>query len=283
VVPAWNRPEDIRRCLAGLAAQTLPAEAFEIIVVDNGSTDETPEVARSVPGVTVLIESRPGSYAARNTGLAAARGRYVAFTDSDCTPDPRWLEAALTAAEAGPPGLVAGRVAFEAPGPQGMSASEAFERAFGFDQEKNVRNGVAATANWLVERELVAGLGGFRADLKSGGDFELARRIGATGHPIRYAADAVVYHPARVTFAELSAKARRVTGGVIAARGGRRAVPKRAFESTKNTAYRIRNIWRLAGTPARLKLGMSLVSLGLLGASLGELGRIALGGEARRA
>lgn len=283
MVPAWNRPEDIRRCLTGLKAQTLPAEAFEIIVVDNGSSDETPEVARSFPNVTVLVEPTPGSYAARNAGLAVATGHYVAFTDSDCVPDPWWLEAALAAAEAGPPGLVAGRVAFEAPGAAPMSACEAFERAFGFDQEKNVRNGVAATANWLVERELVARLGGFRADLKSGGDFELARRIGAAGHPIRYAADAVVYHPARVTFSELSAKARRVTGGVIAARGGRRAVPQRAVESARNTAYRIRNIWRLPDTPAGLKLGMSLVTLGLLGASLGELGRIALGGEARRA
>src|SRR5688572_5665963 len=95
IIAVWNSPCQIRQCLAALERQTLPRDQFEILVVDNGSTDDTAAVAHAVPGVTVIEEARPGSYAARNRGLVAARGEYVAFTDADCLPAPDWLEAAL--------------------------------------------------------------------------------------------------------------------------------------------------------------------------------------------
>src|SRR3546814_15186069 len=76
----------------------MPAEELDIIGVDNGSTDGTAEIARSVPGVIVLTEHRSGSYASRNRGLAHARGTYVEFTDDACRPASDWLEKALAAA-----------------------------------------------------------------------------------------------------------------------------------------------------------------------------------------
>src|SRR3546814_8574240 len=86
IIAVWNGRATIGRCLDAVRAQSLPSEELEIIVVDNGSSDGTAEIARSVPGVIVLTEHRPGSYAARNRGLAHARGTYVAFTDADCRP-----------------------------------------------------------------------------------------------------------------------------------------------------------------------------------------------------
>jgi glycosyltransferase involved in cell wall biosynthesis len=85
IIPAWNEAVRVERLLQALAAQTLDSSLFEVIVIDNGSTDGTADAARKFP-VTVLEEPQPGSYRARNAGLAQVRGEYVAFTDADCTP-----------------------------------------------------------------------------------------------------------------------------------------------------------------------------------------------------
>ena len=87
IIPVWNSPDLLAKCLAALAVQSYPRERYEVLVVDNGSTDSTAAVARNYPFVTLLSEPVPGAYRARNRGLAAARGEYVAFTDADCIPD----------------------------------------------------------------------------------------------------------------------------------------------------------------------------------------------------
>lgn len=214
IVPVWNRPVDIERCIRSLQRQTLPADEFEIIIVDNGSTDSTADIARDA-GVCVLIEPRPGSYAARNLGLAAARGEYVAFIDSDCSADENWLEKGLEALDRHPDhAIAAGRIELSAQDmPASSSACDAYERIFAFKQERNVARGVACTANWFGRTELVRQAGGFRSDLKSGGDFDLTRRLHAAGYRLLYAPDALVLHPARTSLSELCSKTRRVIGG----------------------------------------------------------------------
>jgi glycosyltransferase involved in cell wall biosynthesis len=111
IIPVWNSGALLRRCLEALARQTLGPDCFEIIVVDNGSSDDSAAIANSFPGVVLLSEPRPGSYAARNRGLARARGDFIAFTDADCVPAPDWLEQALAAARRHPgAGVLAGRI-----------------------------------------------------------------------------------------------------------------------------------------------------------------------------
>ena len=100
VVPAYNAAETLPSCLAALANQTCPASDYELIVVDDGSTDGTADIARAA-GVQVITQSNAGPAAARNRGAAAARGELLLFTDSDCAPTPGWI-AALIAAFADP-------------------------------------------------------------------------------------------------------------------------------------------------------------------------------------
>jgi glycosyltransferase involved in cell wall biosynthesis len=96
VVPVRDGEATLATCLQGLAAQSLPRDRFEVIVVDDGSTDASAAIAERL---ATLVVSRPagGAGAARNTGWHAARGRWVAFTDADCLPSRSWL-AALDAA-----------------------------------------------------------------------------------------------------------------------------------------------------------------------------------------
>lgn len=97
IVPFYNMERYIRDCIRGLLAQNYPDDAYEIIMVDNNSTDASPAIVKQQPRITLLTEQKQGAYAARNRGLAAARGSIIAFTDPDCVPDPHWLRQIATA------------------------------------------------------------------------------------------------------------------------------------------------------------------------------------------
>uniref|UniRef100_A0A7C1JXU7 Glycosyltransferase n=1 Tax=Caldilinea aerophila TaxID=133453 RepID=A0A7C1JXU7_9CHLR len=99
IVPVYNGAEVIKRCLDALATQTVAPERYEVIVVNDGSTDDTATVIerwRSLhPQIqlTLLSQANAGPAAARNCGAAAARAPLLLFTDADCAPTPTWIEA----------------------------------------------------------------------------------------------------------------------------------------------------------------------------------------------
>jgi len=96
VVPAYNAALTLPLCLAALAAQDFPSNSYEVIVVDDGSTDDTVSIARAT-GVRVITQAHAGPGASRNRGAAAARGELLLFTDADCAPVPGWITALLKA------------------------------------------------------------------------------------------------------------------------------------------------------------------------------------------
>ncbi len=98
IVPTRNRAQVLRDCLASLTRQTLPAEAFEVIVVDNGSSDDTAAVARSFDGLLrlrLLHEDEPGLHVGRHAGAKAARSDLLMFCDDDIEALPGWVEAVV--------------------------------------------------------------------------------------------------------------------------------------------------------------------------------------------
>lgn len=96
IIPAWNEEEYIGTAIDALFAQDFPRDDFEIIVVDNGSADQTGAIARAKGIEKVVLESSRGTNAARQRGLREATGEIVAFLDADCVPPNDWLEKIYT-------------------------------------------------------------------------------------------------------------------------------------------------------------------------------------------
>jgi glycosyltransferase involved in cell wall biosynthesis len=189
VVPARNAAATIERTLAALALQRLD-QAYEVIVVDSGSTDGTPDLVAAAAGVDRLLSNPSGEPASsRNLGAAHARGRLLAFTDADCEPEPGWLAAGITALDGAD--LVQGRVS--AAGPAGP-----FARTVTVGAE----HGLYETANLFVRREWFERVGGFEPvpglDLGDGAPFGedawFAWRVKRAGASSFFASDAVVNH-----------------------------------------------------------------------------------------
>lgn len=108
VVPTYRRSHLLPRLVAALEAQTLPAERFEVLIVDNASHDETSTVLAQLGAGSPLhlrplqVEVNEGPAPARNLGWREACAPYVAFTDDDCVPRPDWLDQGLRTCRASP-------------------------------------------------------------------------------------------------------------------------------------------------------------------------------------
>lgn len=213
IIPVWNSARRIVMTLKALAEQTASRDLFEVIVVDNGSTDDTADAVRKFDFVTLLSEPIPSSYRSRNQGLAAARGEYVLFTDGDCIPASNWVEQAFEIVKKLPDiGLYAGEIVlFREEGARPAAAR--YEELTAFNQRYNVQRGYCVTANWLCRRADLIAIGGFNSDLLSGGDSECSRRMVAAGHKIIYVPEMIVSHPTRASLGQLIRKRRRVMGG----------------------------------------------------------------------
>ena len=91
IVPFYNAEDHIKDCAESLLSQKYPTNDYEIIFVDNNSTDSSIDIVKSYPQIKLLSESKQGSYAARNRGIKEANGQIFAFTDPDCVASPDWL------------------------------------------------------------------------------------------------------------------------------------------------------------------------------------------------
>ena len=275
IVPVHRHWDLVPDLLAALAAQTLEADRFEILIVDNDGA--APEIAPPA-NARILACAAPGSYAARNAGVAAARGSWLVFTDADCRPEPGWL-AALAAAVAETPGqLLAGPVGVAPPARDTPAA--VYDRVRGIPQARYVARGYAATANLAVPREAFRAAGGFAPERFSGGDAAFCRAAGARGFPIRLVPGAVVSHPCRTGWDEIATKARRTKGGQVTAG----PLPRRVAWILRTLCPPLRDTlaYLRAPVPARERATAIAVRFGIWGVELAETVRLLAGGAPER-
>src|SRR3954452_24569754 len=191
IVPVRNGAKSLPPLLQSLRDQTLADERYEVIVVDNDSSDGTAEVAAS-HGARVVPEPIANRSRARNRGSEAARTRLYAFTDADCVAHPGWLEALLRCAHEAP--LMAGKVELKVS--DEPNAIERFEQRWRFAQESWVKQqGWAATANLLVDAQAFDAIGGFDpAWVHAVEDADFCIRAQQAGYGLGYCGDAVIEH-----------------------------------------------------------------------------------------
>ena len=221
VVPTYNRSDLLGRALRGLLDQTASPSDYEIVVVDDGSTDDTSSVLQSISAPAERLrffrQENTGPAVARNRGVLEARGRIVLFTGDDCLPDEKLIAEHLRAYdEAGDVGVI-GLVtwhpevaitpfmAYLETGPQ-----------FGFDRiadPQEVPIWHFYTANCSVQRHWIEEVGGFDEDFKHAAfeDMELAYRMKQRGLRFIYRAGAKTYHHHPTTFQQHLAR-QRITG-----------------------------------------------------------------------
>jgi glycosyltransferase involved in cell wall biosynthesis len=209
IVPHLDDYDNLDACLTLLQAQSVPGDRTEIIVADNGSSRGLDAVRRIVGSRGQVIEvAERGAGPARNAGVRASRGEVLAFIDSDCRPDKRWLEEGLS--ELRYADIAGGHVDVLVEDPLRMTAAEAFESVFAFRNERYVKNfKFTVTASMFVWRSVFDAVGDFINSVPE--DKDWCERAWRQGYRIRFAPKSIVGHPARRTMAELKRKWRRLT------------------------------------------------------------------------
>lgn len=191
VVCTRDRSALLAGSLRALQAQAIGDGAFEILVVDNGSTDTTREVAARFPGIRYVFEPRVGLSHARNRGFAEARGGYVAYLDDDGEPPPRWLAVATEVIADRTPAVFGGpyRAFYAAPKPAWFK-----DRYGSRDHGPEPR--------FLGPGETLFGTNMFfrRASLVAAGGFDPA--LGMSGRRIAYAEETVLQERLRTEHGE---------------------------------------------------------------------------------
>jgi glycosyltransferase involved in cell wall biosynthesis len=129
IVPFLNEEGWLPKCLAALRAQSIDPALVEWILIDNGSTDRSAEIVRAEPRATLLAEPRRDPYIARNRGILAARGEYLAFLDADCLADPDWLEAMQQELVKSDAAILIGYLAYSSPQSLALQLHEDYEDA----------------------------------------------------------------------------------------------------------------------------------------------------------
>ena len=215
IIPVYNDSQRLQLCLDLLENQTYPKESYEVIVVDNNSTEDLKPIVAQFTQAKYAFEAKPGSYSARNNGIAIAKGDILGFTDSDCAPTFDWIEQGVAQIHQHPHcGFVAGCINFSFQKAHSPTPAELYDSLHFLQQEKYVKeNHFGATANLFTTPQIFAAVGLFNANLKSGGDREWGERVYAAGYPQVYGADVQIFHPARNSFEELSKKQCRVYEG----------------------------------------------------------------------
>ena len=265
IIPHFNMPEALARCLTSVAGQQL-AGAVEIIVVDNGSRQTPEAVLADYPGVLYLVEPAPGPGPARNAGVAVARAPVLAFIDADCRAGEGWLRAAVEAVEAGGNRcVVGGDVCIDFIDKTRLTPVEAYEAVFAYRQRMYIeQQGFSGTGNLAMHRDVHARVGPF-AGIGLAEDRDWGQRASAAGYRPVYVPAMCIYHPARTDVASLKVKwQRHVAHDWAEHRAAGRPLWRWLAKALAMPASVIVDGGRLLGSPRLAGVGNRVRGLGVL-------------------
>lgn len=191
IIPAYNEAGYIEKALDALKIQTFPRESFEILVVDNASSDDTARLAGKHGADRVIREEKRGTNQARQRGLEESNGKIVAFLDADCIPPPQWLQHIWTALHSRkhPCVAVAGAYAFYETEDESFYIMQEIYRwvvmpAVGSLMGRMLKKGgVVIGGNFATFKKYFKKLGGLDTSFEFfGDDASIAKRFGELGY-----------------------------------------------------------------------------------------------------
>ena len=192
VIPALNEQQHIDACLDSLHSQSYPSDRYSVVVVDNGSTDKTPEMVQA-KGVRLLHEPRKSAFWARNLAIENSESDWLAFTDADCLADRDWLTNLVRCASGRDAMLVGGLISYD------MVFDTLGNRLLmETHQPDQLRRTIedhhsVASGNMFVRRDAFEMHGLFNV-IAWGSDIDFSKRIAEQNHVVAFAEDAMVTH-----------------------------------------------------------------------------------------
>ncbi|MCK9595150.1 MAG: glycosyltransferase [Candidatus Omnitrophica bacterium] len=210
IIPVYNDKDNFKICLAALCAQTYPRDKFEIMIIDDGSTDglgEWLESYRKPAGLDIkyFYQKNKGPSSARNLGIKYSRGDILAFIDSDCVPQKDWLEEVLRGYASD---NVAGAGGVIEALPTGSKVSRYCAYVKMNRTPKIDPGGIAylITGNASFRRDCLIAAGGFdeRFDFPGGEEPDLCYRLKQKGYIFQFNHKAVVYNAHKQNLSEFT-------------------------------------------------------------------------------
>ena len=175
VIATYNRAELLRNAIYSLCQQTLDKNNYEVLIVDNNSTDNTPEIVDEFLGidnVRYIRETNQGTSHARNRGWQEAKGEYVAYIDDDCKVPEEWLEVASRIIQQKAPGIFGGPYYRFHNSPKPVWFKESYDAYMPYDTPQDNPELYLHGCNLIVQKKLLVELGGFNPDLGPVGDIK---------------------------------------------------------------------------------------------------------------
>jgi glycosyltransferase involved in cell wall biosynthesis len=200
IVPTRDRPAQFTRCLQALSALRFPTQAYEVVVVDDGSAAPLDSIVRPFLArmqVKLVRQTPEGPAAARNRGAALARGRFLAFTDDDCAPASEWIEKLAIGFRETPGCVIGGRTVNAISENVFSAASQSLiDYLYAYYNGDPDNAGFVASNNLALPAEVYASVHGFSASYPRAAaeDRDLCGRLRSGGFRIRYVKEALVFH-----------------------------------------------------------------------------------------
>jgi GT2 family glycosyltransferase len=186
IIPAYNEQENIFSCLESLICQKYPSHDYEIIVVDNESTDSTPEIAKNFE--VQLLARQPGNVGrVRNLGAQHAQGTILAFIDADCVVDPDWISRAIQLSTEYPTTVFGGGCLL----PDNPTIVEKYW-LLGNSETRLPKDLIGASI--VLKKDVFEKIGGFDESVTSGEDTALSKEASKLGLPISITSALSVVH-----------------------------------------------------------------------------------------
>ena len=200
IVPTYNRPGQLKGCLASISRLDYSRDSFEVIVVDDGgqvSLDGVVAPFGKQVDLTLLTQTHGGPGRARNHGVTKAKGTFLAFTDDDCAPDNGWLKTLSARFAETPDYAIVGRTLNGLlDNPYSASSQAITDFVYAYYNADPSWARFSASNNLAMPAELFKAIGGFDADwpLAAAEDRDLCDRWLHYGYRMIYAPEVIVYH-----------------------------------------------------------------------------------------